>query len=183
MDRTWAIGDLLPAAGPHAAHAKALATFGQFVGSWDLDVRFFDAAGEPTPARPARWSFDWVLDGRAVQDVLVMPGPVDGSLVPGDRGIGTTLRYLDPTAGLWRLVFVGATSGNFVNLTGGAAGPDIVLRGVDMDGSSLRWTFTEITPSSFHWLGHTSNDGGDSWRLEQEMHARRSVPTGGSDDA
>ena len=52
----------------------------------------------------------------------------------------------------------------------------IVLEGKDTDGSVLRWMFTEITPGSFHWLGYTSPDNGKTWRLEQEMFAKRRAP-------
>jgi hypothetical protein len=165
----------LLAGGPHPAQRDALMTFGRFVGSWDMRVQFFDEAGELMWDGPAEWSFSWVLDGRAVQDVLVFPA-VDGSLEPGKRGIGSTLRYLDPTTQTWRIVFVGAVSGTFITLTGRRSGDEIVLEGEDVDGSPLRWVFTDISADAFHWKGFISDDGGGSWRMEQEMLAcRRSV--------
>jgi hypothetical protein len=37
----------------------------------------------------------------------------------------------------------------------------------------MRWSFTKITPDSFHWLGEVSPDNGASWRLQVEVLARR----------
>jgi hypothetical protein len=56
---------------------------------------------------------------------------------------------------------------------GGTEGQRFVLRGRDVDGSSLRWSFNNIQENSFRWLGETSSDGGVSWRTEQEMHLHR----------
>ena len=40
-----------------------------------------------------------------------------------------------------------------------------------------RWSFTDITPDSFLWLGEVSFDDGITWFLEQEMRAtRRTAP-------
>lgn len=35
------------------------------------------------------------------------------------------------------------------------------------------WTFNDIQPDSFVWRGEISDDGGASYRLEQEMRCRR----------
>ncbi|MFF5019392.1 hypothetical protein [Streptomyces sp. NPDC001165] len=43
-----------------------------------------------------------------------------------------------------------------------AAGSDLV-----------RWTFTDITAETFHWRNERSADGGHTWRLDQEVSARR----------
>ena len=138
-----------------------------------MDVRFFDPEGATTWHTRAVWSFGWVLDGRAIQDVLVFPSP-DGSDKPGERGMGTTLRYFDPKQGLWRIVFLGAVSGTFVMLTSRTVGDQIVLEGPDVDGRPLRWEFSEITPDAFHWRGWIADGETDKdWRLEQEMLALR----------
>ena len=36
-----------------------------------------------------------------------------------------------------------------------------------------RWSFTEITADSFHWLGERSLDDGATWQLQAEFFARR----------
>jgi hypothetical protein len=37
----------------------------------------------------------------------------------------------------------------------------------------IRWSLTEITPDSFHWLGECSTDGGATRQLQVEFFARR----------
>ncbi|HEY3143166.1 MAG TPA: DUF1579 family protein [Acidimicrobiales bacterium] len=159
----------LAAEGPHPEHRVELMTFGQFVGSWAMDVRLFDQAGQLTTHTPATWTFAWVLDGRAIQDVLVFGAPDGGT----PTGRGSTLRYFDPRADLWHVYWLGSATGTIVRLHGSPSADDIVLEGDDVDGSPLRWMFRDVTADRFHWTGHASDDGGRSWRLEQEMDARR----------
>ena len=54
-----------------------------------------------------------------------------------------------------------------------ARGDDVVQEGTHESGAVLRWTFTDITRNSFHWLGERRNDGGVRWRLQVDIHARR----------
>ena len=49
----------------------------------------------------------------------------------------------------------------------------VVQIGVRADGTPTRWTFTEITPDSFHWLGESLAPDGKTWKLEGEFRARR----------
>ena len=139
--------------------------FGRFVGSWDVDAALFDPEGRRREMR-AEWHFGWVLDGRAVQDVLVSPGVEHG----------TTLRFYDPAMGAWRIVFITPVDREVHELTARAEGADIVLEGRRSDdGRPLRWTFFGIEPDSFVWRGEVSSDGGASWFVDQEMRARRSA--------
>lgn len=93
--------------------------------------------------------------------------------MPGERGVGTSLRFYDAKVALWRVVWVAPMSGTVLTLKGGAQGERIVLEGPDSDGSPLRWSFNEIQTDSFLWRGGTSADGGKTWRVEQEMRLRR----------
>jgi hypothetical protein len=49
----------------------------------------------------------------------------------------------------------------------------MVQEGKGEGANATRWSFTEITPVSFHWLGEISDDGGAAWRLQVEFFARR----------
>ena len=172
---SYAALEALRADGPLQTYRDKLILFGQFIGSWNLDVRFFDPAGDEIFRGSGEWVFSWVLDGRAIQDVIIYSDIKDPSKnTPGERRIGSTLRYYDPSIDLWRLVFLGATSGTFITLTGSSQGTDILIEGLDMDGSHLRWSFTEITSNSFHWIGLSSKDNVTWWK-EQEMFAQRRI--------
>jgi hypothetical protein len=47
--------------------------FGQFDGIWGMEVMFSDQAEKETLHEPGEWAFVWVLDGRAIQDLLAYP--------------------------------------------------------------------------------------------------------------
>ena len=164
----------LRADGPHPDYANQLMLFGQFVGVWDMDIQFFDSAGNSIFHGLGEWKFSWILDGRAIQDVLTYADLQDATkTAPGERRTGTTLRYYDPKTDVWRALWLGASSGIFLPLKGKPSADGILLEGHEDDGAQIRWTFTEITPDSFHWRGVASTDNGTSWYLEQEMFARR----------
>lgn len=165
-----------PATGPHPDYREKLMLFGQFEGVWDLDIKFFDAAGNTVFHGPGEWAFAWVLDGRVMQDVLTFPDLYDPTATaPGKRNIGTSLRHYDPKADVWRVVWIGASSGNLCLLKAGAdqEGDEILIERNEEGSSRLRWRFSNIRDDRFHWTGHFSTDGGASWILEQEMHAYR----------
>lgn len=161
----------LRAHGPHPGYADALHTFGQFVGIWDMDVALFDPVGKITYHQPCVWMFSWILDGRAIQDVLI--GPPRPGASGKERAMGTTVRYFNEALHRWEITYMSATSRTYIQLAGGERGDSIILEGKDVDGSPLRWTFTEVTADSFHWRGYISSDAGKTWRMEQEMFAHR----------
>ncbi len=173
-DSTQAAIENLRAPNVHPGYEERLRTFGQFIGVWDMDIKLFNEANQIVYHQPGVWMFSWILDGRAIQDVIV--GPPKSDPAHGERGIGTTIRYYDETTKRWHITFMAATGPIYIHLEGGQKGDAIVLEGKDMDGSALRWMFTEITPGSFHWRGYTSPDNGKTWRLEQEMFAKRRAP-------
>lgn len=165
----------LPAGGPHPEVSEQLMLFGQFVGVWDMDVRFYDNAGRTIFHGPGTWSFGWVLDGRVIQDVLTY-APIDEPALTaaGVRRIGTSLRYYHPHTRTWQVVWLGAVTGLIVVLHGGQVGDEIRLASEpEPDGTLNRWTFSTITTGSFLWTGYESNDGGDTWQLRQRMTANR----------
>ena len=159
---------------PHPAYQEKLMLFGQFIGVWDMDIKFFDESGRTIFHSPGEWSFSWVLDGRAIQDVITYADLSDAAKnSPGERRTGTTLRYYDPRLDVWRVIFLGATSGILILLTGGLVGEEIWIEGMEANGTLNRWMFTNITRDSFHCKGLASTDNGVTWRPEQEMLARR----------
>jgi len=167
--------DALVADGPHPDLAAELQTFGQFVGSWDLLVTFYDADGT-TREVPGEWHFAWVLAGRAVQDVWIAPSrayePRDGD---PEQEWGASLRFYDPALGAWQSTWVGPVRTVVRAFTAREAGDEIVLSGSFEPGTLTRWAFSEITPTTFRWRNEESRDDGASWRLLQTFAATRGV--------
>jgi hypothetical protein len=146
--------------------------FGRFVGSWDLHWKGLNADGDPDEA-DGELHFGWVLGGRAIQDVWIMPGPGQPGAGERPRAFhGTTVRFYDASIGAWRSTWVEPVNGRVRKFIGRPQGEDITL--VSLDGDPLlRWRFTGISADSFTWLGESSTDEGRTWHLEEEMLATR----------
>ena len=64
--------DALGGDGAAADRAGKMDLYARFVGSWDLDVTQFSRDGAPRRHK-GEWHFGWVLEGRAIQDVWIVP--------------------------------------------------------------------------------------------------------------
>jgi hypothetical protein len=151
-----------------------LMTFGQFVGAWTLDGWIEQPDGSRSEHR-GEWRFDWALDRQAIQDVLVCPPPAERR--DGEPWVeyGTTIRFYDPEERAWQVTWITPVQRAVRRLSGGRQGDRILLEGPNEEGDLLRWSFNEIHADSFVWRGEVSHDGGESWRLVEEMRLRRSV--------
>jgi hypothetical protein len=167
--------DALGASGPAADRAGKMELYGWLVGSWDLDVTQFPEDGSKRQ-RKGEWHFGWALEGRAIQDVWIVPPR--GELRRGDaaasaNSYGTTLRVYDPSIDAWQIQWTDPVTQTFLRMIGRRQGDDIVQLGARPDGKLIRWSFTEITRHSFRWLGEISADEGATWHLNVEFSARR----------
>ena len=158
----------LGASSPHPSLGEEARVFDRLVGTWDCDYGFFLEDGS-VRHKKGELLLGWILDGRAVQDIFVTY-PADGEK---DRRIGTTVRFFDTALKQWRVVFVAPQGNYLVNVQGGLEGDRIVLRGIDIDGAPIRWSFNDIKPGSFLWRGEKSHDGGKTWKVEEEHHMKR----------
>lgn len=153
----------LHTAGPAPDRADKMQLYGQFIGQWEMESVFHDEAGAKKPGPRGEIHFGWVLEGRAIQDVWILPGVF----------YGTTLRVYDPGLDAWRIIWSDPLRQYFGRQIGRADGNSIVQLGKTEDGVPIRWSFTDITPDSFHWVGEQSLDGGKTWRMQVEFFARR----------
>jgi hypothetical protein len=167
----------LAADGPWAEHRDALMLFGRFVGAWDLEITLFELDGSVRAQGAGEWLFGWVLEGRAVQDVLVRPPRAGRTGTPTDFWeYGTTIRVYDPPSGTWRITWFSPVRGGELRLVAREEGGEIVQDSLEREPIAFRWVFSEITPDSFLWRGSGSDDDGATWLLLQEMRARRREP-------
>jgi len=173
MRTSDAMIEALEADGPFPDHADKLMLFGRLVGSWDIEDRFFDEDGNVTKESRGEWHFGWVLEGRAIQDVLIAP-PRDERR-PGQQSneYGTTIRVYDPRIDGWRVTFVAPVFGATVNLIAREHGDEIWLEGRGPDNRLLRWTFSDISDERVRWQGFVSADEGRTWIREEEIILRR----------
>ena len=167
--------EALGADGPSADRAGKMDLYGRFVGSWDLDVTQIAEDGRAR-RRKGEWHFGWALEGRAVQDVWIVPPRGElrhDDAVANLNSYGSTLRVYDPRIDAWQIQWTDPVAQNYLTMIGRAQGDDIVQLGTRPDGDLLRWSFLEIMPNSFLWRGEISADDGVSWRVNTEFTARR----------
>ena len=155
-----ALAGALLADGPAGQLGEA-PLYGFLAGSWDAQVRIHRPGEEVRLAR-GEIHAGWVLAGRALQDVWILPGVFHG----------TTLRLHDPGLDAWRIHWLDPVLQSYPRMIGRAEGADVVQLGENADGAQMRWSFHDIRPDSFHWRAEISPDG-EAWRLQVEFLARR----------
>lgn len=148
--------------------------FAPMLGSWDVDVVFYQPDGTVEKRVPGEWHFARTLEGRGIEDVwIVPPRTVRDPQDPKPGEYGETVRFYDPRINAWHCVWHGVVNGIVWPFIGRAVGNEVVLERVDGDGKLTHWVFFEMREASFRWRSETSVDGGATWQIEQEMWAMR----------
>jgi hypothetical protein len=150
--------------GPAPDHAAKKSLYGWLIGDWTMDATMHAEDGSVHAAK-GTIHFSWVLQGRAIQDVWILPGFFHG----------TTLRVYDPGLDAWHILWSDPLKQYFTRQIGRVRGKDIVQEGRTDAGQLTRWTFTDITADSFHWIGERSLDDGATWHRQAVFHARRTI--------
>jgi len=171
--------DLLHSDHPAPDRADKLGLYGFLVGSWKTTVIAHEENGS-THTNRGEIHAGWVLEGRALQDVWMLPGSAERTPDAPPRQLpvtgnwyGTTLRVYDPGIDAWHIFWHNPPTQLYTRQIGRARGADIVQEGRHESGALLRWSFTRIEPDSFRWLSEVSADNGTNWRLQVEVLARR----------
>jgi hypothetical protein len=107
--------------------------YGWLVGSWHFEAMHYKAVDVSPLALQGEVHFGWVLEGRAIQDVWIMPrcSERNPDLSKTNNMYGTTLRVWDPamqdgTPTRWRFVEITANSFHWIG------------EALDKDGSSWK---------------------------------------------
>jgi len=176
----------LHAEGPAGDRAEQMMLYGQFIGSWEgrtksksfhvdsnSELRFDDKSSFNESTLEVH--FGWVLEGRVIQDVWILPvrNEVNGENKYGMYG--TTIRVYDPKNDQWYITFIDPfTTQSYHGMIGHKVGNDIVqeYRREDL---LTHWIFTDITNDSFHWMWKESTDDGKSWKVQAEFFLHRRV--------
>jgi hypothetical protein len=173
MKNLSAMIEALGSDGPHPDLGPKLQLFGQFVGSWDVEITNYKADGSREVVQ-GEWHFGWVLEGRAIQDVWIAPKRSLRETANGVTGdYGATLRFYDPKIDAWRSTWIGPVKGYVLPFIARQIGDEIVLEGNFESGKSRKWIFSAITSESFKWRAVESDDGWLTQQKVQEMSARR----------
>ena len=128
--------------------------FEKLIGSWAIDYiesnNSFSIKGE--------WHFSWVLEGMAIQDVIILP----------DYEYGTSLRIYNPDTHAWDVAY--GYTGKIIRLEAKKQNDMIMLTFVNDE--RRKWVFTKIEDYCFHWENITVKDDGE-WYINAEIFAER----------
>lgn len=174
--RDWRI-EGLPAHGPASDLRGKLRLFGQFVGRWDIVEHRYPLSRLRAPGEA---HFNWILEGRAIQDVWGSIHPRTHRLIPW----GTTIRYYDPHLGAWRSTWIAPRQKAVRRFIGRKVGSKIILQEEGRGVRTERWVFSDIRPDSFRWHALKRQRAGGPWRTVEEMLIQRRAdshrPRGGA---
>ncbi len=139
--------------GPDPERKTKLGLYAWLVGRWEMDVSTILEDGS-THAGRGEIHAGWVLEGRAIQDVWMIPRlnerrPEIEQLPGAGNWYGTTLRIYDPNLDTWRIQWNDPATNFFTQQTGRARGRDIVQEGPDPRGGSRGGLFPKSSRRLF----------------------------------
>ena len=128
--------------------------FGKLIGSWKIE--YIDTSN--SHSIEGEWHFSWILEGMAIQDVIILP----------DYECGTTLRVYNPGTHAWDVAY--CFTGKIIRLEARKQGDIIVL--TDIADERRKWVFAKIEDNHFHWQDVTVEDDGE-WHVNYDLYAER----------
>ena len=130
--------------------------FGKLIGSWEINY----IEGNNSLAIKGEWHFSWVLEGMAIQDVIILP----------DYEYGTSLRIYNPDTHTWDVAY--GYTGKIIRLEAKKQDDMIMLTFVNNE--RRKWVFTKIEDDCFHWENITVKEDGE-WYINAEIYAERII--------
>lgn len=157
----------LPAYGDPAGVAcmdGPLAQFGRYVGDWRIeDQQLAQDGSEWLPGKGARWRFECIGDGTAVQDFWM----------PNAGGFGTNLRTYNPDSASWEIVWAARSQKGLLHIRAERREDDSILMDVvsPEQNPPRRITFFPPDENGWNWQMEWSFDGGESWTVVYKIRA------------
>jgi hypothetical protein len=145
--------------GPRAEFEEVFRPFAPLIGSWDLDVSWYDDDGRMSRETKGEWHFAYALDGRAVADIWITPSRAQRE-IDGDGEWGLSVRLWDPELKAFRSTWMGPGFALVKTFIGRPGEGSITLETNDGSAIKTRWIFTELTPTSFNWRNEDEDESG-----------------------
>lgn len=130
--------------------------FEKLIGSWAIDY----IESNNSISIKGEWHFSWVLEGMAIQDVIIL----------SDYEYGTSLRIYNPDTHAWDVAY--GYTGKIIRLEAKKQDDMIMLTFVNDE--RRKWVFTNIENNRFHWENITVKDDGE-WDINAEIYAERII--------
>lgn len=146
--------EALTSEGKHEDLPEEYDYFGKLISSWKID--YVDTSN--SSVIKGEWHFSRVLEGMAIQDVIVLPG----------FEYGTTIRVYNPGTNAWDVAY--CYTGNIMRFEAEKQDNKIVLTNIEDE--RRKWVFAEIEENYFHWQDVTVREDGE-WNVKYELYAER----------
>jgi len=159
----------------HLKHHEKLKAYEKFIGSWDFDWVGHREDGS-TWTVPGEWHFSWILEGRAIQDNWICPKVNLRSSDEYPEGeYGTTIRFFDFKEDCIKIIWIGPILSNINIFKVTHTESQIIQDEIFFKDKNeiSRWLFKDIKKNSFKWEAYVSKDNRKTWKLTQEVYAKR----------
>jgi len=133
-----------------------MAQFGRYVGDWKIEDEALAQDGSGWgPGKGARWVFECIGDGMAVQDFWY----------PNGGGYGTNLRTYNPDTGAWEIVWAAQSLNGLMHINAQQDENGHIVMNVlrPAPPQPRRITFFPPTESGWDWVMEWSFDEGETW--------------------
>lgn len=148
--------------------------YAPLLGSWEVMIT--DLMGDIKENKKiGEWHFSRILEGRAIQDILIAPARENRSGIKSLAGnrYGTILRTFDFKTLQWTMNWFNPVSGVHSVLTARTEPGKIIQESTETGGMVMRWVFDNMKEDTFHWYGEHSTDQCKTWTKTVEFYCIR----------
>jgi hypothetical protein len=170
LDASFALS--LISSGPHPDIPAEQRIFAPFIGNWDLIVSWFDETGRLAREERGEWHFAWILEGRGIQDVWIVPPRTERAGRTDLYEYGTSLRFYDRELKAWQSTWIGPMHGLVRTFIARKIADQVVLETTEGEVPRMRWSFSDVAKDSFNWRNELWTESG--WHIQQTFAALRS---------
>ncbi len=143
--------------GTNACMQGAMAQFGRYVGDWKITDESLsrDDGTTWTPGQGARWTFECIGDGLAVQDYWM----------PANGGFGTNLRTYNPSTDKWEIVWAAKAQQGLMHISARQDKEGKIVMRIERPKQPQlrRIIFYPPTDDGWNWAMQWSMDEGKTW--------------------
>jgi hypothetical protein len=162
----------LVSAEPHVDIPEDQRIFTPFIGDWDLIVKWYDEAGKLSRKERGEWHFSWILEGRGIQDIWIVPSRRERTGRSDLYEYGTSMRFFDSKLNAWQSTWIGPMHRVVRSFIARQIGDKVVLETTEGEVPRMRWSFADMRADSFTWRNELWT--GSAWRTQQTFDASRS---------
>lgn len=147
---------MAPAMAENGCMEGPMAQFGRYVGDWKIEDQSLARDGSGwSPGKGARWIFECIGDGTAVQDFWM----------PNGGGYGTNLRTYNPDTGAWEIVWAAQTLNGLMHIAAKQDDTGRIVMNIlkpEQD-PPRRIIFFSPDEGGWSWVQQLSFDSGETW--------------------